>query len=595
MPFPFIQDQPSEETYQGLTERLPIGLQEQVQTSFMNELTTGGVTSKIYDLYKKSELENQPGRVLSPEELNQKYQGLGLSFSEPQKEQVAEYVADRQRKKIYNDKKVESGPDSYLSHGLRLGAGIAAHLADPTELAVTVGTAGLFRLGIAAKYGAQAVSKAGLAGRLGLGAAEGVIGQVALEPGEYLFDKEFARDYSAVEALERVGFGAGMGSVLEGGGYALSRLMKRMKGNAGRAAQDIALSQLDQGRLVDVAPIVESIEREAFQWPGSRPLAPGAAQPLDFSGRLNYQFRHFDQARPGGEKVYLGTKSSLEDFNMLSRDHWGDAGMVSHPGLAHADAANHWNDASGNIFEMTLADTARLASSSQVLTLPEKKLILDAINSFAQKGDVNFKNISRAYERGGLELNTLGDALNVVRSFGVDDKHLIDAMKPTLEAAGFHGVHVEVNESGAQLNRFEFFDDALKTGKNNAGEALFKDTRALSPDNRLMPEFTPVERADRLRQSMQKDFEILPEERIELDEIESKFDGTDESFDAHLDEADLEVKEYLKQLEAEVKDNPELEKLLEVSREVDNVFAEETKGVEKMLKYAMSCVGKNGV
>jgi len=349
MPIPLVQDQPSEQDYVGLMDKLPVSLGESVGTTFSDELFNNAATAKIVDYNRKKQLEKQEGKELSVEELTQKYDGLGLTWDGPKKEQVAEFIADSQREKIYNQKKIEAGPDGYLAGGLKLGAAVVAHAADPTELGLTIATAGVFRIGAAAAFGARAVQGAGLGARLAMGVGEGAVTQLALEPGEYVFDKEFQRDYDSTEALKRVTYGALMGAGMEGLVWSGQKLMSKMKRTKAHAvAADTALTQMHNGEPVNVEGVVSAFNNER--------MPTGAPEGVvDFSGRTQYNYEPFNSKAPAGKKVYLGTQSGLENLQQVSKEWRGAEGFTDHPLIANADAAGNFNEVNGLVHEAILS------------------------------------------------------------------------------------------------------------------------------------------------------------------------------------------------------------------------------------------------
>jgi hypothetical protein len=579
MPIPLVVDQPEEESYVGLANRLPITTMEAVKTTFQDELFNNAATAKITNYFAKKEMEQLPGKELSVEELNQKYDGLGLTWDGPKREAVAEFIADKQRDRLYTQKKLESGPDDYMTEGLKFGAAVAAHIADPTELGLTVATAGVFRLGAAAAFGAKAIQGAGLGAKVALGVGEGAVSQIALEPLEFMYDKEFQRDYQAIDAFKRVAYGAAMGGLLEGGVHSGQKLIQKMrKTKAHAVSHDAALGQFAEGRPVDVEPIVEAYNAERVGL--KNPEIP------DYSGRTQYQFQPFDPASPAGRKIYLGSQSALEDFKILDLTAHGPEGFVDNPLIANADAASAFNETVGMVHEITLSPEARIISTSQAVGANERVLLTQAIKE-AFKDLPSGKTIIDGLEKGRLEFTSLNDIVSAANSLGISDSAVFKALEPKLEAVGFHGLHIEDAVSNA--NRFEFFTNAIRNN-GTEGARLFDSVSPFAGDERLVQGLSP-EKVAELR-AKQANPEMAIDKEIDAFSTEAL-----EKADAYLNDPikviDEEIALFNEKL-APYKDDPEFKDFFDELERFDADYKKVEKDQDFIMKAAMDCVVKYG-
>lgn len=594
MPLPLVQDQPDESSYQGLVDRLPTTMGQQVATTFKSEFGNA-VTSRVVDHFALQAVEKQGGqKTLSQEELAAKYQDLGINWDGPKKEGVAEFIANKRRQEMYDEQKIQAGPQGFLSKGMRFGAGVVAHMVDPTEAALTIGTAGLFRMGLAARYGVAAMESAGLLGRVAIGAGEGVATQVALEPVQQMSDREFQRDFNSVDVLHRLALGAAMGAAFEGAAYGAGRLLRKMtKTEAHVEAHDAAVTQLATERPLNVDPIAKDFEHERSGVMNEVP---------DYSGRTRApESKVFDPAHPEGHKVYHGTLASLEDFHAIPENTRGAEGWIDHVGIANADAASKWNRNGivGNVFEKEMAPTARIISTSEKLGHNETNLLQTAISN-ARRGELPamgtdaiktaFEGIARDIRDKKVRFNTLNDLFDYAREkYGMSEEQLFKRLEPELEKVGFHGMHIYDAERG--VNRFEFFEKSLR--ENGSPEApLFKSEQVYKGDPRLVPEVTPETASETIQKQMDPhgDAPYTKQEVAKTAEIGNTVPKDDAEMDTFVSERARIAMEEIKsmndagQLRAE--DAKELEDI--------GIFEKISADIGKALKEAANCVLSNG-
>lgn len=155
-------------------------------------------------------------RVLTKEELDEKYKDLGLKFDGPMSEGAAKVLSDMKRAEIIRKDVMER-----LGTGGTVAAfagGLGAMLVDPLEVASTF----IPFLGQASK-GALIARLGVVRGRIAIGASEGVLGAALTEPLYMGFSKALQLDYTMADALFNLGFGAGLGGAFGGVSGALAR------------------------------------------------------------------------------------------------------------------------------------------------------------------------------------------------------------------------------------------------------------------------------------------------------------------------------------------------------------------------------------
>jgi len=153
---------------------------------------------------------------LSVEELSEKYGDVGLKFDKPLTDEAARMMYETKRAEMMRDSIAASAPGGVVSMGAMFGAGLIATATDPLELASSfipfVGPAG--KAALVARLG-------GRGGRAAAGAIDGALGNALLEPAMYGLSRQMQLDYSMVDALTNVTFGAILGGV--GGALARAR------------------------------------------------------------------------------------------------------------------------------------------------------------------------------------------------------------------------------------------------------------------------------------------------------------------------------------------------------------------------------------
>lgn len=185
--------------------------------------------------------ESGRGQQLSPDDANKQFGIPGvLKFDAPVSSAVAADLNGAKRSQMLRQDAIESGPQNIAASVTRGAAGMLPQFLDPINLGASfVPGLGDARMSaalaegaqVAEHYGAQrladgligqaartettgAVLGATRGGRLLQGASQGAMGQAALEPLNYAFDRDEHNDWSMGQALGDIAFGGLLGGGL---------------------------------------------------------------------------------------------------------------------------------------------------------------------------------------------------------------------------------------------------------------------------------------------------------------------------------------------------------------------------------------------
>lgn len=139
-------------------------------------------------------------------------------------------MIQRARERREREVTMERGPQGFIPSTLQVGTSFLVGAIDPINLASAfVPVMGELRYGkMLATAGEGLASR--LAVRASVGAAEGAVGQAALEPLDWWSHTQDGRDFGMADVLHNVMFGAVLGGALHGTGGAVSDAWRRRAG-----------------------------------------------------------------------------------------------------------------------------------------------------------------------------------------------------------------------------------------------------------------------------------------------------------------------------------------------------------------------------
>lgn len=125
---------------------------------------------------------------------------------------------------------IERGPQGYIPSALQFGTSLLVGAADPLNIAAAfVPVMGELRYGkILASAGDSFAARTAV--RAGVGAAQGMVGQAAMEPLDWWSHTQEGRDFGMSDVLHNIMFGAALGGGLHAGGGFISDAYRNAKG-----------------------------------------------------------------------------------------------------------------------------------------------------------------------------------------------------------------------------------------------------------------------------------------------------------------------------------------------------------------------------
>lgn len=154
-------------------------------------------------------------------------QHLSLPAGETVAAPVLDIMIDRARARAEREATIARGPQNIFAAGAGLGTSFLVGAIDPINIGASfIPVMGELRYGkLLASAGESAIARAGV--RAGVGAAQGVVGQAALEPLDWYSHTQEGRDFGMADVLHNLVFGAALGGALHAGGGAFSDVVRR--------------------------------------------------------------------------------------------------------------------------------------------------------------------------------------------------------------------------------------------------------------------------------------------------------------------------------------------------------------------------------
>lgn len=176
-------------------------------------------------------MEPTGAKRIERSEAENRVKASGLSLKLPDgtlTDRSLDIMLTRARERRERETTIERGPDGILLSGTSLATSFLVGALDPINVASAfIPVVGELRYGkMMASAGESAFRRAGV--RAGIGAAEGVVGQAALEPLDWYAHTQDGRDFGMADVLQNLAFGAALGGVIHpAGGFVGDRIRAR--------------------------------------------------------------------------------------------------------------------------------------------------------------------------------------------------------------------------------------------------------------------------------------------------------------------------------------------------------------------------------
>jgi hypothetical protein len=192
---------------------------------FSNRNDFNTIGSQETDQYNQSTTDFQPVEpLISPEELNKKYAGVGLLFEQPEKQSTVNLLLDRKYREKERQDIISRGPQGVLPGAAKIAVSFGVGALDPINLA----SAFIPVVG-EARFAAMAARTNLTTARLATGMVEGAVGAAVVEPIVYGAAQYEQADYGLMDSFMNVGFGTVLGGGLHIGAGALKDLKTNLE------------------------------------------------------------------------------------------------------------------------------------------------------------------------------------------------------------------------------------------------------------------------------------------------------------------------------------------------------------------------------
>lgn len=245
-------------------------------TTRLGEVTSrnAGDTGYLVDGFGNVAQIGQPRALMAPEDANKEFKLPGMvPFSRPVSRETAQDIFEEHRRRLERENIIARRDGGVLTGGVaRFGTQLLAGALDPLNVAsafIPVVPEAKVAAWLA-DAGAGAIARAGVRARVGL--AEGVVGAAALEPANYLLDRQTQNDWTMGNAAMNIALGAVMGGALHTGvgavrdwragpaDQAFADGVGRLSAESREAGMRAAVAAHVEGRPVNIADALDASE-----------------------------------------------------------------------------------------------------------------------------------------------------------------------------------------------------------------------------------------------------------------------------------------------------------------------------------------------
>ena len=213
--------------------------------NFMNAFNRNpfASTGRAYDMTKAYQSSNT---YLNRDELNKKYAGLGLNFTEDTREGVVDYIVER--KKLDNKRAniLARGPQGKLAKSFFFLESLGTSFLDP----INIGASFVPIVG-QARFAAMVARSGKNIARMKKGFREGLVGNAMVEPIVYGVAKAEQADYGAYDAITNIALGGFIGSAAHVGFGRIGDFLAEKRGKPNIYQKLGAISPENQRQLLD--------------------------------------------------------------------------------------------------------------------------------------------------------------------------------------------------------------------------------------------------------------------------------------------------------------------------------------------------------
>jgi hypothetical protein len=213
--------------------------------NFMNAFNRNpfASTGRAYDMTKAYQSSNT---YLNRDELNKKYAGLGLNFTEDTREGVVDYIVERKNLENKRANILARGPSGKLAKSFFFLESLGTSFLDP----INIGASFVPIVG-QARFAAMVARSGKNIARMKKGFREGLVGNAMVEPIVYGVAKAEQADYGAYDAITNIALGGFIGSAAHVGFGRIGDFLAEKRGKPNIYQKLGAISPENQRQLLD--------------------------------------------------------------------------------------------------------------------------------------------------------------------------------------------------------------------------------------------------------------------------------------------------------------------------------------------------------
>jgi len=213
--------------------------------NFMNAFNRNpfASTGRAYDMTKAYQSSNT---YLNRDELNKKYAGLGLNFTEDTREGVVDYIVERKNLDNKRASILARGPQSKMAKSFFFLESLGTSFLDP----INIGASFVPIVG-QARFAAMVARSGKNVARMKKGFREGLVGNAMVEPIVYGVAKAEQADYGAYDAITNIALGGFIGSAAHVGFGRIGDFLAEKRGKPNIYQKLGAISPENQRQLLD--------------------------------------------------------------------------------------------------------------------------------------------------------------------------------------------------------------------------------------------------------------------------------------------------------------------------------------------------------
>lgn len=559
---------------------------ETAQASF--RLSFMGTASNLaIDTINRAQAEASGGPLIPPEELNEKYPDIETPFTAPLNQASVDLILDKQAKKRKLSEKMAQGPKGFIGGtAIPFVAALLPHAMDPIEIVTgkmigsTVAKFGQAAIGANFIDKARKASKAARATEAARkavkrsafvrDAAEGIIGNVAIEPFIAGASRNMQEDYDAADFFTSVIGGGvvfpgaihGAKAVYHKRGKVLAHVQRLGPKHVNKYVTH-AVNRLGGGKKVRADVLTDELVDEVFS--GSNPKTG-----------MDYEFKTLDDVEFPKNKMFMSGATVNTDISksrpqFIGEDYGNGVYLTDNPNIANNAAARHTNDSIGSVHEIGVED-ARLFDLSKSIE-ENREFATEVLEPVIgkQKTKSILKNSSN-----------FKDVYDALTEEALEKEDIFEEVASKFQEAGFDGIRYVSDrflEKGHDPHNMAVVFDPKKVNTKQS----FKADQGLVPG----PDPEKVNALQAKTQSIESDFHYDEAEFREFLDVETDVRP------AEVREFETAVNEKLEEVEAlenlGILDEADKEKLEAIRvGQKDN----ETEG--NLIKEAFACVRSKG-